>query len=496
MPAQEIVDSPSICPTDDGSSPSEEKMALADFAFRLGACNVTAESGIAEEEGNTRKEARLLMSLLASPLKLDEYDVDPISSSESERSLASDSSCSRRDTFTFTCPSLSLEISKRIESLSSLDADGAASSLPAALLSRPLKVDDRGALRLSADAMARNLSLTFQRALGWRVQSWISTLSRALEIKKQRLLEDGASSEDLECLLCSPEGCLIGQLRAVADSIKVSAASMKFRVGHLACAKRGSGEPATKKRRLEDEDQASDLEEGDYLYKVSHGLMMDCTMSLATPAGFSEVTMEVPGVIAGTFLSTETGMEELRSVSIELDTGILAAMVEKSCRTVVRASVESFSQPPIQEPKAYAQGEVPHTSLTTASPLPYHPSSIASNADFRGTMVTPRSFLSDEQHSSTSSMLSPQPMLFSIPDDLEDAYTRGPRRISPHSHLSAAGMTHHLAPRTPSASEFYHNYPSLVSPPPNEASIHYRDVPDNGPSLPILVEAASRVLFK
>jgi hypothetical protein len=43
---------------------------------------------------------------------------------------------------------------------------------PAFLLIRPLVVDDRGAMSFSAEAMARNMLLSFQTAVQWRVDTW------------------------------------------------------------------------------------------------------------------------------------------------------------------------------------------------------------------------------------------------------------------------------------------------------------------------------------
>jgi hypothetical protein len=104
-------------------------------------------------------------------------------------------------------------------------------------------------------------------------------------------------------------------------------------------------------------------------------------------------------------------------------------------------------------------------------------------------LITPRNIFADDKYAPTESMAAPTPVLFSIPDDLDDKRENGPRRISP----TAFGSMQQLLPRTLKSSE-YDSFPTLVSPPPNEGSTHYREVPENGPSLPILVEAASRVL--
>lgn len=541
MAAEETIATPLLGTTEDGCSPSEEQMALIDFAYRLGAFNVPAASGIAaDEEGNTRQEAKLLMSLLASPLKLgdDEEDLEPVSASESERSFGSasssaSSSYSRRDNgFAFTCPSLSLENSKAVErplslivptpskgSSESFSSSPSSSHRPAALLGRTLTVDDRDALRLSADAMARNVSQSFQKAVGWRVQAWIATLSASLlnQTGGDEAASAGGDLEQQRRLAETSEAALILHLRAAAESIQVTATRTSFQVGPqqqqqsippVSPSGVLEGEPAPKKQRLEGDHQPPDLEEGDYVYRTSYGLQMECVVSLQTPAGFSEVTMQVPGVIEGTFLSTETGMEELRSVNLELDTNILAAMVEKSCRTVVRASVEALAA----SGPGPVQSEAPCAPLVDlASPTPCYPPTITSEADFRSALVTPRATnLSEgtyESFPSSYMFSSPQPMLRPIPDDIDDK-SSGPRRISPPLHVTSTELTphhsyptqqpyhqlphHHLAPRTPKTQSSY-PLPSLVSPPPNE---YQREVPANGPSLPMLVEVACRVLHK
>ena len=94
----------------DGSmAASNEQLALISFAYRLGSLAVNNESGIADEN-DVRKEARLLMSLsCSSPMTVIE---EPAESGrvtpQSDVSMCSGAS-SRRGSFSFACPSLSLE---------------------------------------------------------------------------------------------------------------------------------------------------------------------------------------------------------------------------------------------------------------------------------------------------------------------------------------------------------------------------------------------------
>jgi len=546
------AEGPSYDPKEE-CKPSEEKLALMEFAYRLGSCNYPNEPGIAADEGTTRNDAKLLMSLLVSPPRLDgglphrhHDDLDPISSSESEESVApsDSSSCSRRESlFSFTCPSLSLESSSGSDSSGSTSTTSGHSllrppptarrlfedvmertktvdetPLPAKLLGRPLKVDDRDALRLSADAMARNIRQSFQKALHWRIHAWIQALSKSLVRKEKEMRECGASEDDLKELLDTCEARLILQLREVANVLQVTATGTSFQVLGQCPAKSGgrnaNGEPATKKLRTEDQTSAG-LQEGDnYQYEVAHVLQMECVVTLQTPAGFSEVTLQVPGAIEGTFLSTGTGMEELKSIVIELDTNMLAAMVEKSCRTIARASVEAItkkhdgednntdeeSQQQKEEPVATTSSELKTPPLRVTGPI------FTAN-EVRAALVTPRARMSDgSRESSSGSAASPQPMLLPIPDNFDERQSNhratSPRRISPQPHvtysseLSCTG-THFAAsvPYTPNPAK-YNSSPSLISPPINDAPAEYyhRKTSKDGPSLPMLVEAACRVM--
>lgn len=441
---------------------SEEKLALLDFAYRLQACNYSSEPGIADES-STRDEAKLLMCLLSSPLRSSpEEDWGTVSASESEQSMASDSSYSRRDVFSFTCPSLSLEPLRSRRRAS-----------PATLLSRTLKVDDRDALRLSADAMARNVRESFQKAIEWRTQAWIHALSKPLVRKEGDLQQAGATEDEIKALLETPEARLILQLRSMSDAIQVTAAGTTFQVLDQV---EDDQEPMLKKQRVHDQHQANlseeeEEEEDSDCYKVAHVLMMEGTVSLLTPAGFTEITLQVPGTITGSFLSAATGYEELRSVDIALDTEILAAMVEKACRTVVRVSVEAVNKADDeeeQEEETEHPVTVPEFMTPPSMQLP-----TVSAEDVRAALITPKALFAEP---SADGACSPKPMLQPIPDNLDD---RVVRRISPL-----------FEPRTPKPTSS--QLPSLVS--PSYASNEYSDVPANGPSLPMLVEAACRAM--
>jgi hypothetical protein len=198
--ATDIANTPvTICQTSskvtDGTT--NEQLALIRFANLLGSSISSDEPGIANEK-DVCNEARLLMSLsCSSPTNISEESgrTSPESDSSSCQTYSSTSSV-QRNSFTFTCPSLSLGNPFR-EELSAIRDESSESAPPAALLGRILKVDDRDALRLSAEAMARNMMQSYQKAMQWRIQqSWVDQLSRVLLSKESLLQEQNASEEE------------------------------------------------------------------------------------------------------------------------------------------------------------------------------------------------------------------------------------------------------------------------------------------------------------
>jgi hypothetical protein len=523
MAAEESIETPMNGPAED-TPVSKEQVALTDFAHCLGSCNFTVDSGIADDECSTRKEAKLLMSLLASPPHLDQEELELVSSSESELSYSSDSSHSRRETFTFTCPSLSLENSsskctgrrslnlnlpqRRVSDMQEeiteemMNVNSIASSLetplPADLLKRPLTVDDRDALRLSADAMARNVLQSFQKALDWRIQAWIDSASATLVKKEREMVSSGASEHEIRGLLETGEAKLIITLRAIADQILVTGVDTSFRVlsqrvesDCTSSETTASEEPVQKKRRIATKDP-SDLEEGEYNYGVTHSLMFEVVVHLQTPAGYSEINLQVPGSMDGTFLSSEPGAEELKAVLVELDTNILSAMVEKACRTIVRTSFEAAMKPAEVEPM---EEEAEETAATTSpenmmSP-PRQRTSEATAEAIHATMITPSSLFSDTLITSADFSANKR-VLLPIPDDL-DKYTTRPRQISPQPQCPDFNGSVPFMPRKNTGFAGA----SLVSPAPNNETAEYVEgiSVDKGPSLPMLVEVACRAML-
>jgi len=531
---------------------SPEHVALVDFACRLGSFTTKEEPGIADAS-NMQQDAKLLMSLLTVHIVSD--DVNSLSSAESHQNSNSspspsshhpchsphgsndhhylsdaDASTSSATTstansassrsFRFRHPSLSLDGKWKARDdrprktpcptteVSSTTADEAndGSALPAVLLGRPLNVDDREAHRLSADAMARNLLQSFQKAIQWRIQAWMDALSTNLVQQEQAMKARNASIKEVQELLKTPQAQLFMQLQQAAKTIEVQHAETCFHVLPQRTEKPSEeeavkeGPPVGKRRRIDSEDSLEGLtgsvcEEADYQYTVCHALEMDGTIHLLTPVGHSEIKIEVPGYIEGTFLSS---MEHLMAVEVQLDTRILANMVEKACRIIVRSSVEHICQQHNRVKAALAkdmfdsvegvadeeeqQDTEEPIKAAAISPLPQ---GTAATSDRAAAIVTPRAKVSPLLPES------PSDGFLHIPHDLDSA-SSNPRRISPQPISTAIG---NLVPYTTAVPTTPSKRPrealAMVSPPP-ACQIDQEDQ-DERENLPVLVEAAIQV---
>jgi hypothetical protein len=382
------------------SAPTSEQCALMNFAFRLGAEVKNNDPSFTDGKG-VRQEAKLLMSLSsASALSTDNSNlvsdgsVPPLPSSSQDSSgritpqsvTSTISGGSRRETFCFTCPSLSLEgkdsdnegktashhDAATIERNATEEArDGevrtmgvnkerkehegcinGSSSCPAVMLGRTLKVDDKDVTRLSADAMARNIMQSFQTAMKWRIESWVDSLSTVLVNREQQLqsgaLSPGSEKAVVDALYYSNEALLVAALRQIASKIQVLETTTEFKVLHKV-----TNAPSTtsKRQRLVTEETIG-LEEGEYVYDILHVLEMQCALTVSTPAGNVNIDLNVPGTIKGTFLSSEDNYnEELTDVNVNVNTTMLATMIERSSRIAVRCSAEALLKGETVEPK-------------------------------------------------------------------------------------------------------------------------------------------------
>jgi len=351
--------------SDSSSSTSSEQLALMDLAQRLYSVSSNNDPGIVDDI-DVRNEAKLLMSLssvLPSSVTIESGRITPQSDASSCHSVSS----RQRDTFRFSCPSLSLESSFQghVEGETPYlftPSKSATESGPAALLGRVLKVEDVDALRLSSEAMARNIMQSYDKALQWRIQAWIDSLSRILVRKESELKRKGAATEDnLMILRESSEAMLIVRLQEIRQGIKVIDACNHFQVLSQK-APSPQDEPPHKRRRL-----SEDLTEGEYEYTVSHLLILKIDINLHAPAvGNASIHLDVPGTMNGIFVSIEDGRGQATDVVIDINTDILAAMIEKSSRAVVRATMEALLKGEENDSQEEGEEEPEETSLAVS----------------------------------------------------------------------------------------------------------------------------------
>lgn len=510
-----------------------EHKALIGFAARLGTC-VSHEDGIANEI-DLRSEAQLLMNLLSSnpePAVVFQESLDVVrpyftaepSCSESQMPEwshfnnsqdASQNNASntfsrearKSGAFSFSCPSLSLESkSPQHFQRSRLPSDGSEDSIPSLLvqapapivsMGRPLVVDDRDALRLSADSMARNILRTFQKAVKWRKQCWIDTLARPLVDEERMMKAEGATEEELKELLETPVARVIASLNQA--SIEVLDARTSFRVlpqrwdrDSNKTISDDDEQPPLKKRKIVSDDEITEES------CTAHVLSFQTVLNLSSPAGYSQVTLDAPGVMEGTFLTTSDGETVLKGVSVEVDTRVLAAMIEKSSRIIARASAEEFMNPypefTNEDGASLMASPHPTTATTTMTTAPRRLSSDSESSELPPTIITPRSAKSPSPSAYCDDLLEREAKpCIPLPDDLSGANHKRAilRMVSPQPPGSSNSSVESI-PTTTTTLLAGKNGPSLVSPPLRSSNTEYLsfDAKTGGPSLPALVEVA------
>mmetsp|Transcript_124919 Transcript_124919/g.349889 ORF Transcript_124919/g.349889 Transcript_124919/m.349889 type:complete len:537 (+) Transcript_124919:53-1663(+) len=508
------------------SSSSSEQLALMGFAHRLYSVSSNNDPGIAEEK-DVRNEARLLMSLSCIPpanITVESGRITPPSDASSCNSLSS----RHRDSFRFSCPSLSLENRSQeaevqtphFPSSFSNSSETTTESEPAAMLGRVLKVDDPDALRLSSEAMARNIMQSYEKAIQWRIQSWVDSLSSILVDKEKELKAQGiATEENIHSLCESSEAMLIVRLREIGKEIKVIEACNVFNVlpQRVPLSQDGEEEPPVKRQRTFDEEQPEDsgLEETEYEYTVTHLLSFDCDLNIHAPAvGHASINLQVPGTMKGTFLSFEDGREHLADVVIDLNTDILASMIEKSSRLVVRSTVEALlkNQDPEEEQEELekeAEEEVSQEAPEEASVVEVDDS----NSEGRESPLeeeapapscTPKRKFSEERVSGVA-VITPRdssspssfedsdnedrPVILSIPDNFSSGQAKPVLTPQPKR---ASGLAT-FATRLP-AMKKSKTLPTVVTPSKTIHNFVEGDGP--GPNLPTLVEVALQLHTK
>lgn len=213
--------------------------------------------------------------------------------------------------FSFTCSSLSLD-----ESVPKQDPNSPFSP-------QPLTGNSHKDLKLASETIASNIFKTFTKSIEWRKRCWTESLSQSLWAAERKMKQSGASDGDLKSLLKTPPAVVISCLKE--SRIKVLAARTFFRVLPTLWDKNDD-------RQKTNDDQS-------YLTYV---LTFKTVLNISSPSGYSEVTLEAPGTIQGSFARTKSSESDLRSVAIVIDTRVLATIIEKSNRIIVRAAVESL----------------------------------------------------------------------------------------------------------------------------------------------------------
>jgi hypothetical protein len=457
--------------------PSGEQLTLTSIASQL-ETYISINNVQTIDEGNVREEAELLMSLLSSkppsPAKFeDKSPLLPYHYGEEEMIPP--------DNFSFTCPLLSLDRSSLYfrgdeseddSSLYTADESLPPAAPPALLLARKMVVDAPDELRSAAEAMACNILQSFHSAVEWRIQQWICSLSQVLVTKEKELLKKDVSEKKLRELLDTPEACLLLCLRKAASEIKVIDASTTFRVLSQRINRYQSGAPPLKKRKVEV--PASLLAETEYKYTVAHVLSFESIMTLNTPAGYSEVTFETPGIIEGTFLSSDMGEDILTDVSVTFETNVLAEAIERSSRIVARAATHAIVMPSDEEEEEAPKEEGEPKELAP-SPTQDEQTSFLDDA---AAIVSPCK--TSPVYSSTEDAYVP------FPNDFDSDV--GVRMVSPQPRSPEEDESFVFTPRKPSPNHKV-GVLNLVSPPPQnnqEPLVLHR----KSPSLPALVQVA------
>ena len=525
------------------SPPSSELCALIGFAYRLGSIVHNNDLNMGGSDSDVRREAKLLMSLsCSSPVRIADDErasgdikntssniynkqqlegdaamptstvLSSASSSSSYSSTAASSGRitpthsitsissggSRRDSFCFTCPSLSLESKNNVGGITGI-------SSPGTMLSRTLKVGDQDAMRLSSEAMARNIIESFQKAIKWRIQSWVDSLSRVLVMKELELkkitkkMGDTKEAQQLlqQELYFSKEALLIKTLEEIESKVQVLEASTAFKVLNKVSQVDETGSALKKRRKGEEEDRTG-LGEGEYVYNVIHVLEMQCSLHISTPAGNVRVDLNVPGKINGTFFSSEDedSEDKLTDVTIDLNTDMVASMIEKSSRIAVRASSEAMLKGDVvvqdndnkADTKASQEEPAPVTKPITTTALPTRsPKRKVEESSVSGLVViTPARTIASSPSSfgESSDSDGDQPVVLRIPN----SFPSSKKMLQPKAGKSL-DFAARLPPKKYMLQQKKKAAAACITPLKTKGPEYIER--EKGPNLPILMEGAS-----
>ena len=497
-----------------------EQMALSEFAAQLEAHVALDNAQPPAKKEDIREEAEILLSLLSAATSqngsVDEGDCQFGMEYQEGGDLIR-----RAPSFSFTCPVMSLnegshrDADKAQGSSSDtateqyFDSDSiATTSVPAILMGRKLKGDGSKDTEKSGDRIARNIADSFRKAVEWRIQKWIHSLSSILVQRERSLVEAHASDDIIRELLDTPEARVLLYLQKAASAIQVVGAKTRLNVRPQRINRNQESRgvpPPLKKRKMT---ELTPLQtESEYKYTVAHVLSFEATLNLKTPAGYTEVTIEAPGFIEGAFLSSDMGEDILTGISVEVDTFVIAKAIERSSRIVARTATHAVI-PTNEEESEAEEEEVPKEAQTqelASSPTLFAQTSPTLHEEaMKAVLVTPHKTASSTLYDATDG----SPLL---PDDLDNVAKDVIRMVSPQPRSSPEYMSFKFTPRTPQTVDKTEAFPSLVSPPPPPSSLLTPPTPSSSktssedeqspslsarksPSLPALLQAASQAM--
>ncbi len=297
--------------------------------------------------------------------------------------------------------------------------------------------------------------------------------------------------------LCfSKEALVIKTLREIEGKVQVLEATTAFKVLNKVSQVDETGSALKKQRKGEEEDRTG-LGEGEYVYDVIHILEMQCSLNISTPAGNVRIDLNVPGKIKGTFFSSEDEdcNDKLTDVRIDLNTEMVASMIEKSSRIAVRASTEALLKgdlavsneketatkiPQDEEEEAPVNKPPLTTALPTRSPKRKAEDSNVSGlvviTPARNTASSPSSF------GESSDSDGDQPVQLRIPDSFPSTN----KIYQPHAKTSLD-----FAARLPPKKYMLQQKKAATVVTPLKTKGPQYISREKGPNLPILMEAAS-----
>lgn len=445
----------------------------------------------------------------------------------------------KQDTFVLSCPRLSLKSDFNI-----VPSNAPSISSPSYLFSRPIKTEPINIYSLAMgdvpDSLANNLVESFNTAMKWQTKTWVKALSRVLsvryELKKSNMAKAaGPNSEEIDLrsiqdeLKESNEARVIGSLTKASSAIFIHDVRTTFSVLEQQLDQRGNTEGEEKKesemlpskKRKHISGHATDTTEIQTPYVLSHAIILDTRCSVSTsPMKKMSVCFRTPGVIRGTFVRDCDGNNQLKNVSIDLNTEALAKAMDENCRRVLRSASEEFMvSPPVNyctiydtvQEQAMAEEKLPcDDSHCTPEPEENLDSQrFYSDRRYESYFYSPTADAESSYHivtptlQNTSSQVA-LPIQMSIPSrnvnsggsgSIKSAFLN-PRRVSPTEQCVQSGPFDSPTPTkvafVPNSNRLTtdHQYlvpPSLVSP---YISTNDEVDAENAPTMPALLEVA------